>query len=100
MKKYFYIKLKDPGFNIKTSPILNNYIKNFIPINIDENKCKTPEKIENELKTYDKLNYIIIFYQHKSSSIFKNNLIKYLNNKKMFFLNFIYLHLISGIYQV
>lgn len=82
MKNYFYIKLKDEGYNVKTSPILNNYLKHFTPINIDEDKCINPHTISDILEKYNKNNNVIVLYQHKSMSSFKNKLALYLNNKK------------------
>ena len=81
INKYFYIKLQDPGFNIKTAPILNNYISKFTPICINENICLNIKNISDILDKYNEINNTIVFYQHKTMSTFKNNLVKYLNNK-------------------
>lgn len=75
---FYYIKLEDPGFNTKTAPILNNYIRHFTPIYFTDDSIL---HISNILEKYDENNNIIVFYQHKSASGFKNNLTKYLNNK-------------------
>ena len=98
--KYFYIKLKDDGFNTKTAPILNRYLKTFIPIDIDENKCINIKNISDILDKYDEINNIIVLYQHKSMSSFKNNLTLYLNNKinvkfKFYLFTFDFWHLAS-----
>lgn len=82
MRHYFYLKLKDLGYNIKTNPILTNYLTNFTEINIDEDKCISPDIISKQLEKYDKKENVIVFYQHKSMSLFKDNLTNYLNNKK------------------
>lgn len=81
MNKYFYIKLKDTGYNIKTNPIFTNYLSNFTAINIDEDKCINPDIIGKILDKYDEKENVIVFYQHKSVSIFKDNLTEYLNKK-------------------
>ena len=82
MKNYFYIKLKNAGYNVKTSPILSNYLSNFLPINMDEDKCNNSDIIDSILEKYNYPNNIIAFYQHKTYSHFKNYLTQYLNNKK------------------
>ena len=79
MNQYFYIKLKDPGFNTKTAPILTRYIRRFTPINFTDNSIS---HISNILENYDKNNNIIVFYQHKDFSGFKHNLAAYLKSKK------------------
>jgi hypothetical protein len=79
--KYFYIKLQDPGYNLKTNPILKNYISNFTPIHMDEKKCCNIKNISDILDKYNKINNIIVLYQHRSVTTLKNNIVKYLNNK-------------------
>ena len=85
MSNYFYLKLKDTGYNVKTSPILNNYLNHFTPINIDEDNCINPHIISKILEKYDEKQNVIVFYQHKSASTFKNNLMEYLNNNSINF---------------
>lgn len=81
MSNYFYLKLKDAGYNVKTNAIFTNYLSKFTAIKIDEDKCITPDTIGKILEKYDEKENVIVFYQHKSASIFKDNLTEYLKNK-------------------
>jgi hypothetical protein len=92
---YYYIKLDDQGFNIKTSPILKYFICNFKPIYINNiyNICTI-------LNKYNYKNNTIVFYQHKSIDTFKKIITDYINiNKdikfKFYLFTFDYWHLPS-----
>ena len=79
--RYFHIRLRDPGFNPKTAPILKRYLSKYIPIDIDERQCTTPASIGQILEPYNNVGNVIVLYQHRSQTPFKFALVEYLNEK-------------------
>ena len=88
--RYFHIRLRDPGFNPKTAPLLNRYLSKYIPIDIDERQCTTPASVGQILEPYNDVGNVIVLYQHIDESPFKFALVEYLNEKPRSFRFFLF----------
>jgi hypothetical protein len=81
-RRYYYLRLRDEGFNIKTAPLYTRYIKTFEPIHVDENKVRGAGDARSILEPFNQPGNVIVFYQQRDMTPFKNLLVTYLNSMK------------------
>ena len=81
-KRFYYLRLRDEGRNPKTAPLYTRYIRTFDPIHVNEAQMRTSKDIDTLLSVYNQSNNVIVFYQQRDMTPFKNLLVTYLNSMK------------------